>query len=483
MSNSYFDVPELITLSAVESRSPQPQLGVVFQAATEKAALGIPGKTVGDIVYNSTANILLVSLGDASKIIADTFRLAGGALARWLIQNNVATAEITAANVGEFSVPNALPAVCEGLLLGMFKFDRHKKKTTSAPPVNITVRAQNDAEFEGVAATVKRATILVRAVNLARDWGHEPANIINPVTLAERSQALAERHGLKCTILDEQKLEEIGAGALLAVGKGSHQTPPRIIILEYSGKNAAPEAQPVVLVGKGLTFDSGGYSMKDVSNMQGMKYDKCGAMAVLATMAAAADLGITTPIIAIIGAAENMVSSYAYRPDDLITSLAGKSIEIISTDAEGRLVLADCLTFAQKNFSARAIIDLATLTGGVVVALGRLRAGLLSNNDSLAEQLSAAGERTHERLWRLPLDEEYFQLIKSDDGDMKNSATVREAHPIVGGIFLQQFIEDNVPWAHLDIAGLADTPKDSAYCPRGATGFGVRLLIDYLERL
>jgi len=202
VSNSYFDVPELITLSAVESRSPQPQLGVVFQAATEKAALGIPGKTVGDIVYNSTANILLVSLGDASKIIADTFRLAGGALARWLIQNNVATAEITAANVGEFSVPNALPAVCEGLLLGMFKFDRHKKKTTSAPPVNITVRAQNDAEFEGVAATVKRATILVRAVNLARDWGHEPANIINPVTLAERSQALAERHGLKCTILD-----------------------------------------------------------------------------------------------------------------------------------------------------------------------------------------------------------------------------------------------------------------------------------------
>jgi len=481
VANSYFDIPEPIRIKAIEAGAPKPQLSIALQAAPEKAALGYPGKSAGDVLFNGAAGTLLVSLGEAPKMITDTFRVAGGSVGRWLVQNAAPSAEISVNNVNGFGIPNALAAFCEGLLLGVFKFERHKKASNSIEPFTVSVRAQNG--LDGVETVVRRATILARAVNLARDWGHEPANVINPVTLAERAVALSERYGLKCTILDEKKLEEIGAGAILSVGKGSHQTPPRIIVLEYAGKNAAADAQPVVLVGKGLTFDSGGYSMKDTANMQGMKYDKCGAMAVLAAIAAAAELGVSTPIVAIIGAAENMVSSYAYRPDDLITSLAGKTIEIISTDAEGRLVLADCLTYAQRKYSARAVIDLATLTGGVVVALGRLRAGILSNNTALSEQLAAAGERTHERLWPLPLDEEYFQLLKSDDGDMKNSATVREAHPIVGGIFLRQFVEDTVPWAHLDIAGLADTPKDSAYCPRGATGFGVRLLIDYLESL
>ena len=271
--------------------------------------------------------------------------------------------------------------------------------------------------------------------------------------------------------------------SIVSVGKGSHQSPARLIILKYAGKKTDQEEKPVVLVGKGLTFDTGGYSLKDTANIQGMKYDKCGAMAVIATIIAAAQLEIPIPIIAVIGAAENMISSYAYRPDDILTTLAGKTVEIVSTDAEGRLVLADTLTYVQQNFPARAVIDLATLTGGVVVALGRVRAGLLSNSDRLANELLESGERTHERLWRLPLDEEYFQLIISEDGDMKNSSTVREAHPIVGGIFLSQFIDETTAWAHLDIAGVADSPKELPYSPKGATGFGVRLLIDYLENL
>ena len=213
-----------------------------------------------------------------------------------------------------------------------------------------------------------------------------------------------------------------------------------------------------------------------------MKYDKSGGMTVIATLVAAARLGLKSPLVGVIAAAENMISGGAYRPNDIVKALNGKTIEIISADAEGRLVLSDALAYAQKNYQPRAMVDLATLTGGVVIALGSVRAGLMANNNSLAEALSASGERTFERLWRLPLDDEYFELIKGDDSDMKNSGA-RKAHPIIGGIFLKQFVSDDVPWAHIDIAGVADTDKDLPYCPKGATGFGVRLLLDYLQTL
>ena len=237
----------------------------------------------------------------------------------------------------------------------------------------------------------------------------------------------------------------------------------------------------MALVGKALTFDTGGYSIKTTEGIQGMKYDKCGGIAVIATLVAAAALGLKTPLVGVVGAAENMISGRAYRPDDILTSLSGKTIEVISTDAEGRLVLADSLTYVQNQYAPKAIIDLATLTGGVVVALGRVRAGLMGNDDALANALLAAGDRTYEKVWRLPLDEEYVKAIKGDDADIKNSGG-REGTAIIGGTFLRQFVSDSVPWAHLDIAGMADTPKELPYCPKGATGFGIRLLLDYLER-
>lgn len=272
----------------------------------------------------------------------------------------------------------------------------------------------------------------------------------------------------------------MGAGALLAVGQGS-RTPSRLIILEYDG--ADPQAQPVVVVGKAITFDTGGYSLKDRTGMVGMKFDKSGGADVLGLMQALAALKLPQRVIGIIAAAENMVSGEAYRPNDIITSLSGKTIEIISTDAEGRLVLADALTYAQQHYQPRAMLDLATLTGGVVVALGKLRAGLFCNDDALAEALVASGERTRERLWRLPLDEEYAELIKGEDSDLRNSSQQRGAHPIVGGIFLKQFVADGIPWAHLDVAGTADTDKEKPYLAKGSTGFGIRLILDYLERL
>jgi leucyl aminopeptidase len=314
---------------------------------------------------------------------------------------------------------------------------------------------------------------------LTREWSHEPPNVINPVTLAERAQALADETSLSCTIFDDKKLEEMGAGALLSVGLGS-KTPSHMIMLEHVGSGVAADAQPVVVVGKAITFDTGGYSLKSVQGIVGMKFDKCGGMAVIGILKAAAALDLPLRVIGLVPAAENMISSYAYRPNDIITSLSGKTIEIISTDAEGRLILSDALTYASTELNPRAVIDLATLTGGVVVALGKVRAGVMSTDDDLAAALAEAGDRSGERVWRLPLDEAYFELIKGNDSDLKNSAGKPLASSIVGGTFLKQFVLNDVPWAHIDIAGTAWTDQGGG---TRATGFGVRLVLDYLQNL
>lgn len=476
--NNIFEIPQRITLHLAEENVSPTGVHIQLLLAPETPSLDAPGKTVGDIIY--VAGEVRVSLGEAaSKLSTEAFRKAGGTTAKWLLSHHVANACLTLETQPTFEITDAIPAFYEGLLLGSFQFERYKKIESNPTPVQIWIHTEN--QRSEAQAHIQHATRLCTAVNLARDWAHEPANIINPVTLAERAQALADRYGLRCTILTDQELESMGAGAIVAVGKGS-QTPSRLIIVEYPGKNPPGDIKPVILVGKALTFDTGGYSIKTTEGIVGMKYDKCGGITVLATLMAAAELGVSRPIIGVIGAAENMISAQAYRPDDILRSLSGKTIEIISTDAEGRLVLADALTYAQKNFSAHAVIDLATLTGGVLVALGRVRAGLLSNDDTLSQALYAAGQATHERLWRLPLDEDFAHLIKSSDADIKNSGG-REGHCILGGIFLKNFIEEGTPWAHLDIAGVADLPNEGPYCPKGATGFGVRLLIRYLETL
>jgi leucyl aminopeptidase len=283
-------------------------------------------------------------------------------------------------------------------------------------------------------------------------------------------------------VLDETALAELGAGALLAVGQGS-RTPPRLLVLEYPGQGDLRGSPPVVVVGKALTFDSGGYMVKDRSAIVGMKYDKAGGAAVVGLLHAAALLRLETPLVGIIPAAENMISAEAFRPDDIIRTLSGMTVEITSTDAEGRLVLCDALTYACRFYQPRALIDVATLTYGVVAALGKVRAGLMSNNDALAQALLDSGERTGERFWRLPLDEEYLDLLRGAAADLKNYSGSSQASPVTGGVFLHQFVPEGVPWAHLDILGVAATDVDLPYCPKGATGFGVRLLIDYLQNL
>jgi leucyl aminopeptidase len=474
---------QAISIDVVAPEEFKGQVLLALQPAAEQAGLTAPGKEPGDIRLTETGEgdkpaRAAVSLGPKDKIDAEAVRRAGAGISHWLAANRISEAGIELSGLTMVDLSTGARALSEGLLLGAFRFDRYKSPSEEQVKSHLSMIVKNGAET--IKLCLDKAVIVARAVNLAREWAHEPPNVINPLTLAERVQVLAAESGLKCTILDDKQLETMGAGAILAVGKGS-QTPSRMIIVEYPGAGSGSQA-PVALIGKSITFDTGGYSLKDREGMVGMKYDKCGGMDVMAVLLAAVQLGIKTPLVGVIAAAENMVSGGSYRPNDIIKTLSGKTVEVISADAEGRMVLCDALTYVQQTIHPRLMIDLATLTGGVVVSLGHLRAGVLSNNNELSQALIAAGERTHELLWPLPLDDEYFDLIKGDDSDMKNSGA-RIAHATIGGIFLKQFVASDLPWAHLDVAGTADSDKDLPYSPKGATGFGVRLLIDYLEHL
>jgi leucyl aminopeptidase len=473
-------IPPRLTIEALPAAGWDGAFLITPEIAQEKPAPDKPGKKAGDTILVSGEPLIMhVSLGVGDKLSTANLRKAGIAAAGWLTGHQVADAGLKAAAFDDLGIEGALDAFCEGLLLGAFHFDRHKSKDDDSVPVVVHLLTDGDEAISQ--AKVARISGIVDGVNLAREWSHEPPNIINPVTLVERAQALASETDLKCEIFGGDELAEMGAGAILSVGLGS-KTPSQMIIFEHPGHGAGAGSQPVVVVGKAITFDTGGYSLKPTKGMLGMKFDKCGGMTVIGIMKAVAALNLPLPVVGIVAAAENMISSYAYRPSDIITSLSGKTIEIISTDAEGRMVLSDALTYARTELNPRAIIDLATLTGGVVTALGKVRAGLMSNDDTLAETLAAAGDRTDERLWRLPLDEEYFELIKGSDSDLKNSAGVPQASSIVGGTFLKQFVMNEVPWAHIDIAGMA-TEEKGAKGGRSATGFGVRLVLDYLEHL
>ncbi len=421
-------------------------------------------------------SVTLISMGADGECSAEDLRGVGGSMARVIAARRAGVATVDMAGPLSARPEDGVGAVCEGLSLGSFRFDRHKTEVEARPRVRVSLAFPRDSKRFGT--DIRRAGVVSSGVNYARGLAHEPANVINPVTLAGRARALAKSSGLRCRILDHRKMAGMKMGAMLAVGQAS-ASPPRLIVLEYGGRRGG---KPVVLVGKAITFDTGGYSLKDKTGIVGMKYDKCGGVAVLGVMKAVAALKPKVPVVGVVAAAENMIGGNAYRPNDIIRSMSGKTIEIISTDAEGRLVLADALTYAQKHYQPRAIIDLATLTGGVVVALGKVCAGLFCNEEGLRDQLLAAGERTHERLWSLPMHDDYLELIRGDDCDLKNSAT-REAHACVGAIFLKQFVDQRLPWAHLDIAGVASIDKATAYCPKGGTGFGVRLLCDYLEGL
>ncbi|MCH7808777.1 MAG: leucyl aminopeptidase family protein, partial [Planctomycetes bacterium] len=378
-----------LKIQPAQARRTTADVLIRFVCALEKPTAGGIGKTVGEIraadaaraVRSAPRTTITACLGSQADCTTETVRRVGGAVARWLTGHNVGRADVDLAGIEALSVSGAVEALCEGLQLGAFRFDPYRSDKKRDRPVAVRLLPKRKSPTSN--KTIARTAVIADAVNLARRWGHEPPNVINPVTLAARIVKLARRSRLKCRVLDDKQLVRMKANAIVQVGIAS-KTPARLIVLEHAGKPGTKNAKPVVLVGKAITFDTGGYSLKDKTGIVGMKYDKCGGMAVVGVMQAVATLKLKTPVVGIIAAAENMIAGNAYRPNDIVTTMSGKTVEIISTDAEGRMVLADALTYAQKQYKPRAIIDLATLTGGVVIALGSVRAGLFANNDALA---------------------------------------------------------------------------------------------------
>ena len=439
--------------------------------------IGPPGLPVSRIV--------LAGLGKPKAIDARLLEDLGGTLAAHL--NSAGESEATfAVDLGDgapVKPAEAAARLAYGAALRSYRFDKYrtKQKPEQKPSLSsITVSAASPGEAKQAYQALGAAA---EAVAFTRDLVSEPANELYPESMAERAAALAgpDLPGLTVEVLDENRLSELGMGALLGVAQGSVR-PPRVVVMQYRG--VAADVAPLAFIGKGVTFDTGGISIKPAGGMWDMKWDMAGAGVVIGLMRLLAVRGARVNAVGLVGLVENMPSGAAQRPGDIVRSMSGQTIEVLNTDAEGRLVLADVLWYCQDRFKPTAMIDLATLTGAVIVALGHENAGLFANNDELAERLVAAGKAVGEPVWRLPLAESYDRAIDSDAADVKNIAGDRAAGSIIGAQFVQRFV-NNVPWAHLDIAGVAWSKKDAPTVPKGATAFGVRLLdrfvADYYE--
>lgn len=421
--------------------------------------------------------VVLVGLGKAADLTLDKIRTASATATQKARALGAARIATTVHGAGNLAVARAAQAVVEGAILGDYQFRDLKSKEGDKPLEAVTLVEVEAEQIAAVEQGARAGQAIAEAANFARDLVNQPPNICIPEYMAAKAEQIAAAYGLACTVLEAAAMRELGMGALLAVGAAS-VIPPKFIILEHRPAGTENVA-PVVLVGKGITFDSGGLSIKPGDAMVAMKSDMAGGAAVLGAMRAVAELKLPVPVIGLVPTTENVIGSTGFRPADVLRASNGKTIEIISTDAEGRLILADALVYANR-YKPAAVVDLATLTGACVVALGTLAAGLFATDEALCARLVQASDRTGERLWRLPLYDEYRDLIKSDVADMKNSAGSRTSGVGVSAAFLKEFAE-GYPWAHLDIAGVAFLDGPKAPWPRGGTGFGVRLLVELVR--
>ncbi len=422
-----------------------------------------------------TRRYVLVGLGERKKLSLERYRRAAATAAKRARSLKAKTLAIYVPGIAR-PFGQTVHALTEGALLSLYKFDKYVSKNDDDPAKveSISIVTEGRAKLIEGKTAVDKARIVSESTALARDLGNAPGNEIFPQTLAEAARQSAERSGYRATILDEQEISDLAMGGVLGVSRGSAH-PPRFIILEYGPKSK----RPIVLVGKGVTFDSGGISIKPSAGMAEMKMDMSGAAAVIGTFEAVARLKLPVHIVGLIPAVENLPSGNAIRPGDILRHYNGKTSEVDNTDAEGRLILADALGYA-GTFKPQAVIDLATLTGAVVVALGHYATGMMGNDSALMEKLKIAGEATYERVWQLPLFDEYENQIRSDIADVKNTGG-RWAGCITGGLFLRKFI-GNYKWVHLDIAGTAILEENGDYTFKGASGVGVRLLTELLTR-
>lgn len=426
------------------------------------------------------SNLFLLGLGNSKKFSCEVVRQGGAALYHAQKREKISKAAVQMDSVFAGAKPSelvsAVQAFCEGYLLAGYEYKDLKK----ADPSSFEVLGLTFLGMKSVALikAAERAGFLAGAVNFARLLGDCPGNVLTPNEFSRLVEKMAKERGIKCTTLGRKEMEKEKMGLLLGVAQGSAEE-PKLIVLEYmKGKKSE---KPIALVGKGLTFDSGGISLKPADRMEEMKYDMMGAATVAGVFQALADLKISRNVVGVIAATENMPGGRAQKPGDVQKSMTGKSVEIINTDAEGRLILADAMEYVQKYFAPQAMADFATLTGAVVVALGTVTTGIMGTHSGLIDDVKKASKETDERVWELPLYEEYEEDLKSATADIRNSGN-REAGSSKAGTFLKFFVDSKLPWVHFDIAGSAWYRKDINYHPtKGASGAMVRLVTHWME--
>ncbi len=446
-------------------------------AAPLIAAADLTGKfaeTVWHLAPSPAAaqRILFLGAGKYAKLTTDEFRKLAGAAARAAKARNIKSFVLV--------LPQLLPAApaaqaaVEGIVTGDFDVDTYRSDRKDQALTEATLSVSESADAKAIYQAIAEGAILAESQNLTRELALEPSNLMTPTILADRARAMCEEEGLACEVYGPDKLRELKMGAFLSVSQGSEEE-PRLVVMRY--EPATAPASPVLgLVGKGITFDSGGISIKPSDGMEKMKYDMCGAATMIGAMRAIAQLKPNLRVIAILCASENMPDGKAQKPGDVQFAMNGKSIEVINTDAEGRLVLADGLCYA-RQLGATHLIDAATLTGAVVVALGYHNAGIFSNNDAFAARFAAAVARTGEKMWRLPVEQDYFEHIRSEIADIKNTGG-RWGGAVTAAMFLKEFVDDK-PWIHLDIAGTAWLEESKAWMPKGPSGIAVRSIVDF----
>jgi leucyl aminopeptidase len=445
------------------------------------AVEGFKGKKDQEVVLFAPAGTavgraVFRGVGKAEKLTAEAFREAAGKTVKQCLQNRMDRLWVAVPEAAKVGIDAAalLTALMEGAFLANHVFERYKKEkdTVLIKRIDFVVDRKKAGAHRELPARVAR---ICGGTLLAREWVNIPSNAKPPAALARMMAAAGRKAGLEVEVMSAKKLRRLGMGALLAVSAGS-ENPPALLILRHK---AGGRRKPVVLVGKGVTFDSGGLNLKTGESLPHMKADMAGAAAVAAVMIGAAALRLKCNLIGVIPMVENMISGRATRPGDIVTTYAGKTVEIGNTDAEGRLILADAMAYALERFKPETLVDVATLTGACVVALGERIAGVFANDETIQSEIIAAGRRTHERCWPLPLPEDYRELLKSQHADINNMPSSRWGGAISAAVFLSEFV-GRTRWAHIDIAGPAYFAKESAFCGAGGTGFGVRLLLDWL---
>lgn len=424
----------------------------------------------------SAQRLLIAGIGKKENFTNDTIRFVSGKIAQKARELKLKEFTIIAPPSSVIEPVSSVSQIVEGCKMSLYRFEKYKSKKENGIP-NLTILI---SKSEKISNAIKTANVISEGVIYTKSIANLPPNECTPTTLANFAKIIAKKNNMKCNVLSKIDLKKRGFGGITAVGQGS-KNEPKLIILEHN--HGPKNEKPIVLVGKAVTFDTGGISLKPGEKMDEMKFDKCGGCTVIGIMKVVSELKLPINLVGIIPSVENMPSGEAYRPGDIIKLYNGKTAEILNTDAEGRIILADALSYGEKQYSPKAIIDFATLTGACIIALGTNIAGMISNNEKLTEKIIESSKRTTEEIWNLPLNDDYMDMIKSDVADMKNVGIGRAAGTITAAAFLRNAIE-KTPWIHIDIAGVAWTQtatKEKPYNPKGATGFGVRLILDYLQ--